>query len=301
VARFGVRCDTIGDRLNSADLVESPIKPFRKPQRSPYLMENEAESLRLEIKTRPEAVRKQALWCGVKSGLRVLDAGCGPGKVTSILHEMIQPGGTILGVDYSEKRISHAKKNYGQKSGIDFQLHDLRDPLEGVGQFDLIWVRFVLEYNLLESPEIVRNLTGCLKSDGYLCLLDLDHNCLSHYQLPTEMEKMPFEIMARLQQEYNFDPYSGRKLYSYLYELNYQNIQVDVTTHNLIYGSVSKAELFNWTKKAEVASAKLKELFENYTGGRDTFLSDFVRFFSDPKRFTYTPLVLCKGMKPFSA
>ena len=286
---------------NNTELIENHIKPISKSQASDYFMENEAESLRLEVKTRPEAVRKQALWCGIKPGLRVLDAGCGPGKVTSILHEMIQPGGMILGVDYSEKRISYAKKHYGQKSGIDFQFHDLKDPLEGVGQFDLIWVRFVLEYNLLESPEIVRNLTANLKPDGYLCLLDLDHNCLSHYQLPNKMEKVPFEIMAKLEQEYNFDPYSGRKLYSYLYELDYQNIQVDVTTHNLIYGNVSKAELFNWTKKAEVASAKLQELFENYTGGRDAFLSDFVRFFSDPKRFTYTPLVLCKGMKPFSA
>ena len=300
MARFRVRSDKIKDQLDSTDLTESPIKSFRKRQRSAYFMENESESLRLEVKTRPEAVRKQALWCGLKPGLQVLDAGCGPGKVTSILHEMIQPGGTILGVDYSEKHICHANKHYGKKSGIDFQLHDLRDPLEGVGQFDLIWVRFVLEYNLLESPEIVRNLTANLKPDGYLCLLDLDHNCLSHYQLPTKMEKMPFEIMARLEQEYNIDPYSGRKLYSYMYDLSYRNIQLDVITHNLIYGKISKADLFNWTKKAEVVSVKLQELFENYTGGRDAFLSDFVRFFSDPKRFTYTPLVLCKGMKPVS-
>ena len=121
MARFRVRSDTIEDQLDSTDLVESPIKSFRKRQRSAYFMENESESLRLEVKTRPEAVRKQALWCGVKSGLRVLDAGCGPGKVTSILHEMIQPGGTILGVDYSEKRICHAKKHYGKKSGITAQ------------------------------------------------------------------------------------------------------------------------------------------------------------------------------------
>ena len=292
--------DIIDDSLYKTGLIEDHVTPVRKCKPPDYFMENEAESLRLEVKTRPEAVRKQALWCGVKPGLRVLDAGCGPGKVTSILHEMIQPGGTILGVDYSEKRIDHAKKHYGQKSGIDFQLHDLRDPPEGVGQFDLIWVRFVLEYNLLESSEIVRNLTACLKPDGYLCLLDLDHNCVSHYQLPNKMEKVLFEIMARLQQEYNFDPYSGRKLYSYLYELDCQNIQVDVNTHNLIYGNISKAELFNWTKKVEVTSEKTKELFEKYPGGSDAFLSDFIQFFSDPKRFTYTPLILCKGMKPVS-
>jgi SAM-dependent methyltransferase len=261
-------------------------------------MENLEEGIRLEIKTDPEAVRKQALWCGLKPGLRVLDAGCGTGKIASIFHEMIQPGGRILGVDYSEERIHYAKQHYGQGSGIDFQIHDLRDPLDGVGLFDLIWVRFVLEYYRLESPDIVRKLTACLKPGGYLCLLDLDHNCLNHYELHAKMERILFEAMNRLEQEYNFDPYSGRKLYAYLYDLGYQDIQLDLMAHHLIYGKISDEDLFNWTKKVEVASMKTKGLIENYPGGHDAFIADFTKFLLDPRRFSYNPLILCKGMKP---
>ena len=40
-----------------------------------YLMESPEEAVRLEMKTEPGAVRKQAQWCGVKPGLRVLDVG----------------------------------------------------------------------------------------------------------------------------------------------------------------------------------------------------------------------------------
>ncbi len=64
-----------------------------------YLMENVEESIRLEVKTDPETFRQQALWGGVRPGMRVLDAGCGPGKTTALLHEMVQPGGEVLGVD----------------------------------------------------------------------------------------------------------------------------------------------------------------------------------------------------------
>ncbi|MBW1703142.1 MAG: class I SAM-dependent methyltransferase [Deltaproteobacteria bacterium] len=263
-----------------------------------YLMENLEEAIRLEIKTDPEAIRKQALWCGLKPGLRVLDVGCGPGKVTSILHEMIRPGGNILGVDYSEERIRHAKQRYGQKACIDFQVHDLRYPLKGIGLFDLIWVRFFLEYYRAESPEIVRNLTECLKPGGYLCLLDLDNNCLNHYELPAKMEKILFGLMDRLEKEYNFDPYSGRKLYAYLYDLDYQNIQLDLIAHHLFYAEMRDEDIFNWIKKVEVTSSKTKDLFEKYPGGRAAFFSDFTEFFLDPRRFTYTPLILCKGMKP---
>ena len=265
-----------------------------------YLMENLEEVIRLEMKTDPEAVRKQALWCGLKPGLRLLDAGCGPGKITSILQEMIQPGGTILGVDYSEERIHYAKQNYGQKESIDFQIHDLRNPLDAMGLFDLIWVRFVLEYNREESPDIVRNLTACLKPGGYLCLIDLDHNCLNHYELPAKMDDILFQLMDMLEREYNFDPYSGRKLYAYLYDLGYRDIQLNLVAHHLIYGKIGDEDLFNWIKKVEVASMKTKELFKSYPGGHDTFFADFTEFFLDPRRFTYTPLILCKGMKPLS-
>jgi SAM-dependent methyltransferase len=260
-------------------------------------MESLEEVIRLEIKTDPEAVRKQALWCGVKPGLRMLDAGCGTGKTTSILHKMIQPDGRILGVDYSEERIRYAKQHYGKGSGIDFQIRDLRDPLDDMGLFDLIWVRFFLEFYRLESPDIVRNLAACLKPGGYLCLLDLDHNCLNHYELPARMERVLFEVMKRLEQEYNFDPYSGRKLYAYLYDLGFKNIQVHFMAHHLIYGKIRDEDIFNWIKKAEVAYMKTRGLFENYPVDHEPFFADFTKFFLDPRRFTYTPLIICKGMK----
>ena len=265
-----------------------------------YLMENLEEAIRLEIKTDPEAVRKQALWCGLKPGLRVLDVGCGPGKITSILHEMIQPDGTILGIDYSEERIHYAKQHYGHVLGIDFQVQDLMEPLDSVGLFDLIWVRFFLEYYRAESPDIIRKLTSCLKPGGYLCLLDLDHNCLNHYKLPAKMESILFQLMGMLEQEYNFDPYSGRKLYAYLYDLGYRDIQLNLLAHHLIYGKIRDEDLFNWIKKVEIASMKTKELFKNYPGGHNAFFADFTTFFLDPRRFTYTPLILCKGKKPLS-
>ncbi|MFC1867971.1 class I SAM-dependent methyltransferase [Thermodesulfobacteriota bacterium] len=263
-----------------------------------YLMENPEEEVRLEIKTDPKAVREQATWCGLKPGMRLMDAGCGPGMITSILHEMIQPGGSIIGVDYSEERIRYAKQHYANDSGIDFRVHDLRSPIEGLGMFDLIWVRFVLEYNLTESPDIVRNLTHCLRPGGYLCLLDLDHNCLNHYELPARMEDTLFKLMKRMEREFNFDPYSGRKLYSYLYDMGYEHIALDLVPHHLIYGKVKGSDAFNWLKKTEMAAIKAQDIFKSYPGGIKAFFADFVQFFNDPRRFTYTSLLLCKGIKP---
>ena len=266
-----------------------------------YLMESFEEATRLEMKADPGALRRQAQWCGVKPGLRVMDAGFGSGKTASILHDMIQPNGYILGVDSSEERTALAKKKYGRKPGIEFLVHDLREPLKDFDGFDLIWVRFFLEYHRKESLEIVKNLTGCLKPGGYLCLLDLDHNCLNHHGMPPEMESIVFMTIKRLEQKYNFDPYAGRKLYSYLYDLGFEKIEVDIQAHHLIYGKVREKEAFNWLKKEEVITGKTKALFKNYPGGHEGFNKDFAEYFFNPRRFIYTPMIVCKGRKPLSA
>jgi ubiquinone/menaquinone biosynthesis C-methylase UbiE len=263
-----------------------------------YLMENSEEAFRLEIKTDTQAVRQQAHWCGVKPGLRVLDVGCGPGKTTSILHQMVQSGGSAFGIDFSPDRIAYAKKHYGHLPGIEFSVCDFKKPLNGIGQFDLIWVRFVLEYFLAESPDIVKNISRMLKPGGVLCLLDLDYNCLSHYQLPPMIEILLPRLMKRLEEKFNFDIYSGRKLYSYLYDQGYQDIQANLVAHHLFFGAIKASDVYNWMKKIEVNANRFSDLFEEYPGGCDAFIDDFNKYLIDPRRFTYTPLILCKGMKP---
>ncbi len=264
-----------------------------------YLMENPEEALRLDVKTDPDAVRNQANLCGIGPGARVLDVGCGSGKATSILHEMVQPGGSVIGVDFAEDRLSFAQQYYGNKEGIEFRRMDFMGLLADLGQFDFIWVRFVLEYFLEGATDIIRNLAKSLKPDGYLCLLDLDYNCLTHYPLKPEIESILQKLIQKMIQKYNFDPFVGRKLYTYLYDLGFRDIEVHIIPHHLIYGDLKSADDFNWIKKVEMASVKAKDLFETYPGGYEGFFSDFTTFFHDPRRFTYTPLVICKGKKPF--
>jgi len=264
----------------------------------PYFMENAEEAVRLDRKTHPAEVRRQAEWCGLKPGLRVLDAGCGPGRVSAILNGMVQPGGSVLGVDYSEERIRYARRHYGEEETIRFRTHDLRTPLTGEGPFDLVWVRFVLEYNFVEGPDIVRHLTDALRPGGTLCLMDLDHNCLSHHELPPGMEEIFLALSRTAQAEYNFDAYAGRKLYAHLYDLGYEEIRMDLLPHHLIYGEVKDQDIFNWIKKADVVSDRARGMFDRYPGGHTAFFEDFKRFFLSARRFTYTPLILCKGTKP---
>ena len=262
-----------------------------------YIMESEDESIRLDLKTDPSLVESQAQWAGIRSGMRVADLGCGPGKTSSCLHAMVQPGGTVTAVDYSHKRIDFARVQYGPE-GLDFFCRDIRKPLKDLGTFDFIWIRFVLEYHRSRSVEIVRNAAQILDTGAILCLIDLDYNCLSHYGLPPRLERSLHGAMNFLQEKWDFDPYAGRKLYSYLFDLGFEKLDVRVEPYHVIFGTPDPVSLYNWRLKVNVAAKGSGYTFDEYPDGFSGFLREFEDAFADPRRFTYTPLICCRGVKP---
>jgi SAM-dependent methyltransferase len=261
-----------------------------------YFMESEEESLRLDLKTDPGAVEDQARWAGVVPGMRVADLGCGAGKTTQILHRLVQPGGEVVGVDLSQSRIDYAAEHYAA-SGIAFVRGDAREALSDLGRFDLVWIRFLLEYYEKLSYDIAKNAFQLLNPGGTLCLIDLDHNCLGHFGAGERLEKAMRNMVLGARRQYGFDPYVGRKLYSYLYDLGCIDIGVQMSAHHLIYGELSEIDRFNWLSKAEGAR-NAPGLFADYPGGYQEFHRELVAFLESPRRFIYTPLILCKGRKP---
>ncbi len=262
-----------------------------------YFMESEDESLRLDIKTDPGAVEEQARWAGVGPGMRVVDLGCGAGRTTHILHRLVQPGGEVVGIDGSPQRIAYAKENFSE-SGIAYLQRNVRDPLVEVGMFDLVWSRFLLEYFADESFAIVKSAYQALAPGGTICLIDLDQNCLGHFGAPARLEKTLCNVVLAMARQYGFDPFVGRKLYAYLYDLGCADIEVRMSAHHLIYGELSETDRFNWLSKAEATRNAAGLFADSYPGGYEEFRRELVAYLEHPRRFIYTPLIMCKGKKP---
>ncbi|MGA2547151.1 MAG: class I SAM-dependent methyltransferase [Rectinemataceae bacterium] len=260
-----------------------------------YIMESADEAWRLEIKTDVSVVEAFARRAGLVPGMRAVDAGCGPGVTTSVLSGIVGEAGSALGFDISEKRIERAKEAFADDR-TSFAVRDFREPIGDLGRFDFAWVRFALEYYGAESFDIARNISSLLPEGGTLCLVDLDHNCLNHYGMSRRLEVALASAIHQLEERANFDPYAGRKLYSHLYRMGYRDIRVEAGAHHVIYGELREADEYNWGKKIEVLSRKLKIDLPGYPGP-DEFYEDFMAFFRDPSRFTYTPVIAAWGHK----
>jgi len=263
-----------------------------------YIMESPDEIKRLEMKTDFAALERQALWAGLAPGMRVADIGCGSGITTEFLKRLTGPSGEVVGIDQSEERLAFAGQYHGGE-GISFARRDIYGSLEGLGGFDFIWVRFLLEYHRSRQFELVQKLAGLLNPGGILCLVDLDFNSINHAGWTGWLKQAVEASVACLETRADFDPYAGKRLYGHVYDLGLEEIQVKVETHHLIYGELKGVDSFNWLTKVVTACRESGYSFSEYPGGFEEFYQECRTFFSDPRRFTYTPLIVCRGVKPF--
>src|SRR5215470_13850099 len=63
-----------------------------------------------------ERNRRRAEGAGVGPGQHVLDVGCGVGFDASLLAELVEPGGHVVGIDHSATMVERALARFGASS-----------------------------------------------------------------------------------------------------------------------------------------------------------------------------------------
>jgi len=98
---------------------------------------------------------------------RVLDLGCGDGKVTAEIASLL-PDGFILGVDKSSEMIELAQQRFPKVDypNLVFQVVDALN-LNFQGEFEVIFSNAVLHW-VADHPAVLRGVADALKPDGRL-------------------------------------------------------------------------------------------------------------------------------------
>lgn len=103
-------------------------------------------------------------------GTNCLDLGCGAGAVTFQLSDFVGEQGSVLGLDFDEIQIAHAKSvvHNPKLLNINFQAENAYG-LNFHEEFEVIYSRFLLSH--LDRPEEVLSCAHkALKSNGTLLL-----------------------------------------------------------------------------------------------------------------------------------
>jgi len=99
---------------------------------------------------------------------RVLDAGCGSGRVTALMRRLSSPDTTeIVGIDLVAADI--ARRNLASARNVRFETRDLLADLSDLGRFDFIYSQEVLHHTA-DPARAFANLCGLLAPGGEIAI-----------------------------------------------------------------------------------------------------------------------------------
>lgn len=129
---------------------------------------------------------------GLARGMTVLDAGCGPGRVTLPVAERVGDQGRVVAMDIQEGMLSRVRDKAGRRgvSNIEFLHAGLGQGRLETGRFD----RALLVTVLGEIPErldAMRELFGALKPGGILSITEVIFD--PHFQRRSTVSRLAVE------------------------------------------------------------------------------------------------------------
>jgi len=106
----------------------------------------------------------------LKDKRRVLDAGCGNGRVTALLRNYCPVTAEIVGIDLVSSGIAQENlEAFGLSDHVFFYEKDLLGNLEDLGKFDFIYCQEVLHHTP-EPEKALKNLSSLLIAGGEIAI-----------------------------------------------------------------------------------------------------------------------------------
>jgi ubiquinone/menaquinone biosynthesis C-methylase UbiE len=200
----------------------------------------------------------------VKSGMKILDCGCGPGSISLDFAEIVAPEKAI-GIDIEPAHIEKARtlKEIKKVSNIEFRVGDINNLPFPNDTFDSVFTHGVIEY-FRDPVHAFKEIHRVLKKGG---VLGARHCDWGGFLLATtdEFTMKGFSLFIRLMEKNGADPFFGRNQVSYLRKAGFLRI-------------IASASYDCWTPTLETARRVgdfMKVLFKSEEYGKPILDSGF--------------------------
>ncbi|MDT7041209.1 methyltransferase domain-containing protein [Candidatus Nitronereus thalassa] len=263
-----------------------------------YVMDDPREASRLYRKVDgPQWV--ETYFAEYMEGARnVLEVGCGSAPLLQAVAESFSPT-RVVGIDMSLNRLQFFRSNQ-QHTGstahvLSANAYALPFPS---GRFDVVYCRFLLEY--LESPlRAIEEMVRVCRPNGRIILQDLDGQLLWHFPEDEDLEPLVHEVVNYLRTK-GFDPFLGRKLFTFCHRATLQDVSVRVDSYHLIAGEIDAVNYELWKLKLDIALPQMVQALGNTEKAHEV-QDRFLAYLKREDTLTYSVLFTVTGRKSCDA
>ena len=273
----------------------------------PYLMESPTEACRLAAKSDLTSTIEQlrtASFDTLAAEARCCDVGTGTGIAAQAMLAIKKRSslrGSVHLFDCSLQRLGAAKRSCRETASCRVTVAPVCGDVMQLpckdDMYDYTFCRFVFEY-LQDTQQALRELIRITRPGGMVVVGDLDYNCLTHFPIDPLLLTQLREIVEELERLGLFDPFAGRKLYSLFQQAGLDSIQMHVTAHHVLYGSIDRRDVLNWEAKVEAIVQLARSGSLALSFNVDSFSEAFAKHLRSGSTFIYTPLIIAVGKRP---
>jgi ubiquinone/menaquinone biosynthesis C-methylase UbiE len=166
----------------------------------------------------------------LKSPMRLLDFGCGPGTITTDLAEHLLPDGSVVGIDSSEAVIEQARSTAIEKglSNVIYEAKSIYDTGYDTDSFDAAYAHQVLQH-LAEPVRALSEAKRVLKRGGICAVREVDWGANSLWPQDDRLTKF-FDVYNGVAERNGGDAFAGRRLKQWFGEAGFTDLKVTTST-----------------------------------------------------------------------
>ena len=175
----------------------------------------------------------------LRSGMTLLDIGCGPGTITADLAERVAPG-AVLGLDYSAEVVGEAARAAGGRANLEFAVGDVYALTALDDSFDVVHAHQVLQH-LSDPVAALTEMRRVARPGGVVAARDADYLAMAWFpRLPGLDDWM--RLYQQVTRSNDAEPDGGRFLRHWAHQAGF----TDVTSSASVWCYSTEAERTWW-------------------------------------------------------
>ncbi|WP_393062556.1 methyltransferase domain-containing protein [Streptomyces sp. LN549] len=159
----------------------------------------------------------------LRSGMSVLDVGCGPGTITADLAALVAPG-RVTAVDTTQEILDQAAEAASERGleNVEFAVADVHALEFPDDSFDVVHAHQVLQH-VGHPVQALREMRRVCRPGGIVAARDSDYAAMSWFPESPVMDAWQ-QLYARVARANGGEPDAGRRLLSWAREAGFTDI-----------------------------------------------------------------------------